>query len=523
MSRTVIGDLPRVNALRTPDGEAYVDGPRRFTWAEYDQRINRAGNLFRDALGIGAGDRIALLAHNCVEYLDLAFSASRIKAIVTALNVRHTHAEMRRQLQDAGPSLLLVDSAHAGRGCALADDLQLPLLGIDERLGRGCYADLLASSPDLAIEPHEDAEAVYTLCYTSGTTGEPKGAMISSRNELAYQASLAWVAESRPGDRHLVALPLFHRGGQFATMHPARLGLPAVLLPAPDPEAMMRTVEKERITVTMAVPTVLKAICDAYEKAPDAYDLSTLRMILYGSNPIPDDLLRRFLRLFECDVGQIGGMGTEGGCVLALTGPEHLEALRDPAKQGRLRSCGRIQPLSEMRLVDDDDNDVPVGTPGEMVFRSDAFVSGYWRRPDVSARAWRGGWFHSGDIGRKDEDGFVYYVDRKAGRIKTGGETVYAREVEAAISRCPGVAESCVIGLPDDHWGEAVCAVVQVQDGCDVSEDAVRTAVRDQLAGYKVPKWVLFMDALPHTALGKVAYGVVRQEAEKRLGKGAVR
>lgn len=523
MSQTIIGDLPRINALRTPDAEAYVDRLRRFTWAEYDQRVNRAGNLFRDELGIGAGDRIAILAHNCVEYLDVAFAASRIKAIATGLNVRQTQAEMSRQLTDAGPSVLLVDGDHAERGRALADDLQLPLLGIDQALGRGCYAELLACSPDTVIEPHEDAEAIYTLCYTSGTTGEPKGAMISSRNELAYQASLAWAAESRPGDRHLVALPLFHRGGQFATMHPARLGLAAVLLTAPDPEVMMRTIEQERITVTMAVPTVIKVICDVYEKAPEAYDLSALRMILYGSNPIPEDLLRRFLRLFDCDVCQIGGMGTEGGCVLALTGPEHREALRDPARQGRLRSCGRIQPLSEMRLVDDGDQDVPAGTPGEMVFRSDAFVSGYWRRPEASAHAWRGGWFHSGDIGRLDEDGFVYYVDRKAGRIKTGGETVYAREVETAISRCPGVAESCVIGLADDHWGEAVCAVVQVQDGCEVSEDAVRTTVRARLAGYKVPKRVLFVDALPRTALGKVAYDVVRQEAEKRLGGGAAR
>lgn len=523
MTRTIIGDLPRINALRTPDAEAYADGPRRFTWAEYDQRINRAVHLFRDELGIGAGDRIAILAHNCVEYLDVAFAASRMKAIATGLNTRHTQAEMSQQLKDAGPSVLLVDSDHGERGRALADDLQVPLLGIDQALGRGCYAELLGSSPDAVIESHEDAEAVYTLCYTSGTTGEPKGAMISSRNELAYQASLAWVAGSRPDDRHLVALPLFHRGGQFATMHPARLGLPVVLLRAPDPEVMMRAIERERITVTMAVPTVVKIICDVYEKAPDAYDLSSLRMILYGSNPMPEGLLRRFLRLFECDVCQIGGMGTEGGCVLALTGPEHREALHDPAKQGRLRSCGRIQPLSEMRLVDDDDKDVPAGVPGEMVFRSDAFVSGYWRRPAAGAHAWRGGWFHSGDIGRVDEDGFVYYIDRKAGRIKTGGETVYAREVEAAITKCMGVAESCVIGLPDDHWGEVICAVVEVKDGCEVSEDAVRTTVREQLAGYKVPKRVLFVDALPRTALGKVAYGLVRQEAERQLGEGGER
>lgn len=519
MSRTTIGDLPRINALRTPGGEAYVDGDRRFTWSEYDERVNRAGHLFRDTLGLKAGDRIAVLANNCLEYLDVAFAASRIKAITTGLNVRHKAGEMRQQLVDAAPSVLLVDGAHADAGRALADELGITLLRVGGGSGAGSYADLLAAAPGTPIEPHEDAEAVYTLCYTSGTTGEAKGAMVSSRNELAYQASMAWVAQSAPSDRHLVTLPLFHRGGQFATMHPARLGLPTVLLPTSDPELMMATIQRERVSVTMAVPTVLKVFCEVYETDPDKYDLSSLRMILYGSNPIPEDLLRRCLRLFEFDVCQIGGMGTEGGVSLALTGEEHREALREPGRQSRLRSCGRIQPLAEMRLVDDVDEDVPVGELGEMVFRSDAFVSGYWGRPEASQKAWRGGWFHSGDIGRMDEDGYVYYVDRKVGRIKTGGETVYAREIEAAIMKCPGVAETCVLGLPDDHWGEAVCAVVQVEEGSEVTEDEVRSTVRAGLAGFKVPKRVLFVDALPRTALGKIAYGVVREEAERRFSE----
>jgi len=520
MSRTTIGDLPRINALRMPSGEAYVDGDRKFTWAEYDERVNRAGNLFRDGLNVKEGDRIALLAHNCVEYLDVAFAASRIKAIATALNVRHTVSEMLQQLVDADPSVLLVDSAHADVGQSLANELRIPLLCADGELrGGDSYAELLAAAPNTPITPHEDADAVYTLCYTSGTTGEAKGAMVSSRNELVFQAGMAWVAQSRPSDRHLVALPLFHRGGQFGTMHPARLGIPVVLLSTSDPQLMMRTIQEEHISVTMAVPTVLKVMCDVYEAEPDAFDLSSLRMLLYGSQPIPEDLLRRFLRLFDCDVCQLGGMGTEGGPALALTGEEHRQALLEPAKKSRLRSCGKIQPLSEMRLVNDDDEDVPVGALGEMVFRSDSFVSGYWRRPEVSQEAWRGGWFHSGDIGRIDEDGYVYYVDRKAGRIKTGGETVYAREVERAIMQCPGVADSCVLGVPDGHWGEAVCAVVQVEEGCDVTEDSVCSTVRARLAGYKVPKRVLFVDALPRTALGKIAYGTVRDQAQRQLAE----
>jgi acyl-CoA synthetase (AMP-forming)/AMP-acid ligase II len=524
MSRTIIGDLPRINALRMPSGEAYVDGDRSFTWSEYDERVNRVANMFRDGLGLQPGDRIALLANNCIEYLDLAFSASRIKAIATALNVRHTVGEMLQQLDDAEPSVLLVDTAHAEVGRALADDLRIPLICIDGELeGTFSYTGLLASARGTPIEPHEDDDAVYTLCYTSGTTGEAKGAMVSSRNELAYQASLAWLAQSAPSDRHLVTLPLFHRGGQFATMHPARLGLPVVLLPTPDPDLMMRTIQEQSISVTMMVPTVLKAVCDLYESAPEKYDLSSLRLILYGSNPIPEDLLRRVLRVFDFDVCQIGGMGTEGGVALALTSEEHKDALREPAKQERLRSCGKVQPLAEMRLVDDDDEDVPVGSPGEMVFRSDAFVSGYWRRPEASRKAWRGGWFHSGDIGRMDEDGYVYYVDRMAGRIKTGGETVYAREVEAVIRLSTDVADVCVIGLPDEQWGEAVCAVVQVREGRTLTEGGVRSAVRARLAGYKVPKRVLFVDELPRTALGKIAYGVVREDAGRRFSGAAER
>jgi acyl-CoA synthetase (AMP-forming)/AMP-acid ligase II len=329
---------------------------------------------------------------------------------------------------------------------------------------------------------------------------------------------MAWVAESISTDRHLVSLPLFHRGGQFATMHPARLGLPVVLLDSSDPEVMMRTIEIEAITVTMAVPTVIKVICDVCEATPGKFDLSSLRMVLYGSNPIPEDLLRRFLRLFDCGVCQIGGIGTEGGVGLALLASQHRETLTNPEKQHRLRSCGMIQPLTEMKLVDDADRDVPVGDVGEMAFRGDSFISGYWGRPETSDDAWRNGWFHSGDIGRMDSDGFVYYVDRKAGRIITGGETVFAREVEAFILQCSGVADVCVVGVPDEHWGEAVCAVVQPEADVNLSEEVIRQAVRGQLAGYKVPKKVVFVDAMPKTALGKTAYGEVRDKAAQLLG-----
>ncbi len=514
MGALVIGDLPRLNARRSHTALAYVDGATRWTWLEIDQRVNRLCHGLREQFGVLAGDRIAILSQNCHEYAEVMFAASRLAAVYTGLNTRHHPSEMVQQILDSGSKLLIVGHGFEAVGAEVATKTGVSVLALGD--GPQAYESLLSEAAATPIPSHGDEHAPYTLTYTSGTTGEPKGATISSRNEIVFSHSMAWAAESRHDDSAIIVLPMFHKGGQFSIMHPAYFGLATVILANAEPNAMLAAIEQHRPTFGVLVPTIMKMMADAMA-SPDnrRRDLSSLRHFMYGSNPIPMPVLRRFSELFSCTLSQIGGIGTEGGVALVLSRLDHQQALADPALELRLTSCGRVQPGFEMMLVDDEDQPVGVGERGEMVFRGDAFVSGYWRRPEASARLWRGGWLHSGDIGRMDADGFVYYVDRKAGRIKTGAETVYAREVEAILRESPLVGEAVVVGVPDETWGEAVWACAERPSGLapatgEDDEAQVRLFVRKRLAGFKVPKRVVFVEQLPRTALGKLALGEVR-------------
>lgn len=517
--RLVVGDVARVNGERMPRDLAFVDGSRRVTWAQFSERVTRLANGLREHAGVAAGDRVAILAHNCLEYADLMFGASQLAAMYTGLNTRHHVQEMIAQVQDCTARVLIVGPGFEDIGADVAAATGATLLHLSDDGPGESYDDLLDSGSASPVEPHQDPEAPYVLTYTSGTTGDPKGVMISSRNEFPFVQSLVFGGESRRDDRHLVVTPLFHKGGQFSLMHPAYLGLPSVILPGPDPRLSMTTIEEEQITTLVAVPTIMKMWVDYLETTDIKHDLSSMRHVFYGSNPIAPPLLRRFSDLFSCSLSQIGGIGTEGGIGLILDRVDHEVALGDPRFEHRLTSAGRVQPGIEMRLVDENDRDVPTGQLGEMVFRGDAYVSGYWGLPDKSEEAWRGGWFHSGDIGRQDPDGYVYYVDRKAGRIKTGGETVFAREVENALVDHPAVEAVAVVGVPDDKWGEAVWAVVEKAKDSHENlsakdlEGELRDHARGKISGYKVPKRVLVVDELPRTALGKIALSQVRNHA----------
>jgi acyl-CoA synthetase (AMP-forming)/AMP-acid ligase II len=510
--RTVIGDIPRIHSRRAPDELAFVDGPVRLSWGTVDDRVNRLANALRDELGIGDLDRVAVLAGNCHEYLDVMFAASRAKAVYTGLNVRHHPAEVVEQMRDCAARVLFVGPGFEEAGAVVAQETGA--LPVHFRGPNSSYGELLTAASPEPIGSHQDPEATYALTYTSGTTGRPKGAMISSRSEIAFVHSLIIGSETRVDDRFMLVTPLFHKGGQFAVMHAAYVGRPTVILPRPDPEQMCLTIERERVSVFLAVPTIMKMLVEHVEQAgAGRYDLSSLRHVLYGSNPIPVGQIRRFVELFGVAMCQIGGIGTEGGAGLILDRVDHERALVDPALAHRLGSCGRVQPGFQMKVLDDDGREVGPDAIGELVFRGDAYIAGYWDKPEESRRAWRSGWLHSGDIGRRDRDGYVYYVDRMGGRIKTGGETVYPREVEDALRGHPAVRDVAVVGVPDERWGEEIWAVVEheapVVAGPELGQE-LRACARERIAGYKVPKRVLFVDALPRTALGKTAIAEVR-------------
>lgn len=504
---TVIGDIPRINASSRPGALAIVHGDRRVTWGELDRRVTRLAHALVDDLGVAREQTVAILAQNCLEYVELMFAVSKAGLRWTGLNTRHHRSEMLHQLTDSGAVVLIHDEAFGD----LATDLGTRSGARTVEIGEA-YEALLAAASDEAIEPHGDAELPYALTYTSGTTGVARGALITSRNDLAMAASFVLATETRVDDVFMVMLPMFHKGGQFATLHAMSVGRPLVILPAPVPADAFAAIEAERVSIFVGVPTVMRMFVEHRQKmGPDAHDLSSLRHVTYGSNPIPPAQIREFAKTFDCDLSQIGGIGTEGGIGLSLSSRDHREAIEEPAREHILASCGRVQPGVEMRLVDENGADVGEGQVGEMVFRGDAYIAGYINQPEANAKLWRNGWLHSGDLGRRDTDGYVYYVERLGGRIKTGGETVLAREVEEALASHPAVESVSVLGIPDERWGERICAVV-VCAGSRPPDIAatLQDHVRSQLAGYKVPRLIHVVEQMPLTALGKIARGEVK-------------
>lgn len=510
---TIIGDLPRINASRQPDGLAIVSGSRRVSWAELEERSNRLARALTEEFGLQAGDTVAILAQNCLEYVEVMFAASKAGVTWTGLNTRHHISEMEHQLRDSNAGVLIHQAGPLSEVATdLADRTGQQLVALGEE-----YETLLSRMSAVPVPSHGDADLPYALTYTSGTTGVARGALISSRNDLALAASFVFVTETRVDDVFMVMLPMFHKGGQFATLHPMNLGRPLVILPSPEPEAAFAAIEAEGVSIFVGVPTVMRMFVEhRHTPAGAVHDLSTIRHVTYGSNPIPPAQIREFAETFSCELSQIGGIGTEGGIGLSLSSRDHALAIADPSYEHILTSCGRVQPGAEMRLVDESGNDVATGQIGEMVFRGDAYIAGYINQPEANAKLWQDGWLHSGDLGRRDEEGYVYYVERLGGRIKTGGETVLAREVEAALASHPAVVMASVLGVPDERWGERICAVVMTEsEGSDELAQELQDHVRGQLAGYKVPREIRFVREMPLTALGKIARGQVRLLAQE--------
>jgi fatty-acyl-CoA synthase len=517
----IVGDWPRLNAERRDGGWAVIDRFMRRTWAEIDDRVNALCHVVAALFeSDGVADLVVgILADNRIEHLELMFAASRGKFIHTGLNTRHTVDEMIRQIDDARLTLLLVGGGYEDTARAIQQHRPIVrCVGLHGTDLPDQYEALIAGACNDAVPSHGDPEAVYSLVYTSGSTGEPKGVMVSSRNEIAYGRSVAWTIELSDQDRVLNVAPLFHRGGQFFAMTCAQHAVSLILATAPDPSIMLDDVAREGATHVLVVPTLLKGIVEVIERDPERItSLGSLRQVMCGSAPLSVDLARRLLNILPVNLCQ--GAGTsEGGLAMSLRSRDYREALQDDALAHRMSSVGRPSPGFRVAVVDDNDKVVPDGAVGELVYQGDAFIQGYWRRPEASARAWRNGWFHSGDLGRRDADGYIYYVDRLFGRIKTGAETVYAREVEQVLESHPDVVEIAVVGMPHEHWGEAITAVVATvrKLGRDEERSAFADGLRDYgrqngLAGYKIPKRVIVVDALPKTSTSKVALGEVKE------------
>ncbi|MGH3392974.1 MAG: acyl-CoA synthetase [Actinomadura sp.] len=495
-----IGRWVTRRARVTPEVTALVAGERRLTFAELDERTNRLARALVDRLGVRRGDRVAVLLLNSIEFMETLFACAKLGAIFVPINFRLAPPEIGYVLADSGADVFVVHGplAAAGRAARTEPGARvrhtLVVEGDPDTVEHG-YEDIVAAGSPQAVDFDVDPRDIAMIMYTSGTTGRPKGAMLTHANTIANarNQSAASGRGLREGDVTITAAPMFHIGGLGVhTLPLVYVGGTSVLVSKFDPAETLALMARERVTVEFLVPAMWAALM----RVPgfDSHDLSALELAISGGAPTPLTVL---------DFFQSRGVPFQEGFGMTETAPgaTMLDAAHVKEKNG---SIGRPLFAVEARIVDEDDRDVPAGTVGELVLRGENIFAGYWMLPEATAEAFRGGWFHTGDLGRSDDEGFITLVDRKKDMIITGGENVYPVEVEQVLYRCPGVREVAVAGVPDERWGETVIAVVAAEDGADLTADGVIAYARDRLAHFKCPTRVEFVAELPRNATGKV-------------------
>ena len=505
-----LGDIPRRSARRYPHKVAIVDGDVTLTFAEFDKLVDRAAAALRDK-GFAAGDRVALLAHNCWQYAVLAFATARAAVVLVPINFMLTAEEIAFILGHCKASGFIVEhdlivTAEQAMAQGGAVSTRVALTADAEGVPNGWedfahWLDTTTPAPELEIADDQ----LLRLMYTSGTESRPKGVMHSSRSLVSNYVSTIVAGSMSADDVEIHSMPLYHCAqlDNFLATD-VYLGATSIIIPRPDPEVILRGIERHRVTNYFAPPTIWIALL----RSPifDRVDLSSLRKGYYGASAMPTEVLHEIReRLPNLQLWNFYGQ-TEMAPLASALGPDDQ---RDHAG-----AAGRPAINVETAILDDNDFPVPAGTVGEIAHRGPHLMLGYLDDPARTAEAFRGGWFHSGDLGYYDEFGLLHVVDRKKDMIKTGGENVASREVEEVLYRHPLVQEVAVFGVPHPVWVEAVVAAVVARDGATLREDELLSHCRSHLAGYKTPKQVFFVEALPKNPSGKL----LKRELRTRFG-----
>ncbi|MFI4976837.1 MAG: long-chain fatty acid--CoA ligase, partial [Caulobacterales bacterium] len=509
----LLSDIPTLAAHHSPDTVAIRFHERTLTYAQLRDRCWRLSNALAQIAA--PGERIAILAENCPEYVECYYGVPGAGMALTLLNYRLAARELAYIIGDAAPSVLIVEPKYLPVIRQIREQIpsvrHLVVIGADAE-GDVSYDDLVARGAPTPPPSPPAEDALCWLLYTSGTTGLPKGAMLSHRNLMAavLNGLAAW--EQSPEEVNLFTFPLFHVAGYVMPMYHLR-AQPVVLLRSFEPATLLSNVETWRVTNTAMAPTMVAMLLE--DPNTDRYDLSSLRRLGYGASSMPAEVLRR-ARIRWPHIGFMTGFGmTElAGNVMYMGRQDHERAAAEGLEI--LRSVGRQMPLARVRVIDEADRDCPPDVAGEIVVKGDQVLSGYWGNPEATEKSFIDGWFRTGDVGRWDADGYLYIVDRKKDMILTGGENVYPREVEEVLYEHPAVLEAAVIGAPDETWGELVVAVVCTRLGENVTPEELIAHCRAQIASYKKPRQVVFIDALPKNASGKV----LKRELRDRIASG---
>ena len=517
LSRYQIGtfaDIIYRNALLYPDAEAYVCGSQRITFSQFNERVNRLIHALA-ALGVKKKQVLGILSWNRLAYVDVYGAAMKGGFIASPFNPRLSRDELEYLIHYSEANTLFVDPDLA----STVNDLRPRLPEVKHYIGLEppvtdmlAYSDLLASHPSHEPDTKVGKDDPLIILYTSGTTGVPRGALYTHFRKLDNTRIKALEMGTKPGDRHIMVLPFFHIGGDSHIWPFFIVGGCNVIMPQKsfDPKAVLETIQNEKITDMQIVPTQLNAILSR----PDLkeYNLSSLNRIYYAASPMPVEMLRRGLEIFGPIFSQGYGQTESGPQICSLPRKAHQVLDKPPEAQKVLSSCGQPSLGVHARVVDENNNDVPPGTVGEIIAQSNSIMAEYWRRPDDTREVIFEGWLRTGDLGYYDEKGFIYIVDRKKDMIVTGGENVYSREVEDALYMHPAVSEAAVIGIPDPVWVERVHALVVLKQAVQTNEEEIIRFCKKRIAHYKAPKSVEFLDSLPKNPQGKI----LKKEIRKR-------
>lgn len=511
---STIGKVIAQNARLYPERVAFVCDERSATFGSFNSRVNRLANALSSAPRLRREERLALLIPTGLELLEAYGACEKLGVIAVPVNTRLSAREITDLLADSEPAGLLYDARIADRvpeqklrpasirwvGC-VTSGLPRPEDVID-------YEDFLAratATEPLATVAPDDVAYIY---YTSGTTGRPKGVLQTHRSALSNARRVLLDLEARRDEVTVGSSPLDHIGGRSMSFNYFYRGCTAHLLPKFDPDHFLRVAANERATTLLAVPTTLKMLIDS--PARRHADLRAVRSVFYSGAPAAAPVLSAVSDWLGNVLQQVYGMSEAGPAITILRREDHAQAIAQGNEQ-RLLSCGRPCMDVDVRVVDEAGQELSAGKAGEVLVQSDSLMAGYWRLPELTAQTIQNNWLHTGDVGRWDDEGYLFLVDRKKEMIVSGSENIYPREVENVLYRHPSISEVAVVGVPDEHWGEAVVAIVVTRLGMHVSEKEVIDFCRDNLASYKKPRHVEFVSELPVNSIGKIDKKSLRQ------------
>jgi long-chain acyl-CoA synthetase len=519
MAITSMAGIVRTHARERPDAPAIDFEGRTITFRDLDERSSRLANALA-AAGIGEGDRVAFLDKNGPEYFEVTFALSKLNAVNVAVNWRLAPTEIAQVINDATAKALIVGPDFVPHIEKIEEDLGT----VSTIVAIGGYTKWQDYEAFVGAQNADDpgaegaGEDVAFQLYTSGTTGLPKGVMLTNNNFFQGVMNVTESWRFTPDSVNLAVMPMFHIAGSGWSMVGLYHGCRTILLRDVDPARILQVIPEFGVTNALFVPAVIQFLL--ITPGVEETDFSTLRAVVYGASPITDTTLTQAMERFGCEFIQVYGLTETTGAITQLDFADH-----DPAGRPKLlRSCGKPYPWVQMRIVDPETNeDAPQGAVGELWTRSPQNMKGYWGNDDATrAAVTDDGWFKTGDAGFQDENGFLFLHDRVKDMIVSGGENIYPAEVENVLAKHPDVADVAVIGVPDERWGEAVKAVVVRREGSEVTDKDLITFTREHLAGYKLPKSVDFTDALPRNPSGKLLKREIREPywegTQRRIG-----